>query len=173
MLGAIALSACTTEGPQEQVSLQSEVRSWIDDVSAVGGTLTGQVVAPTADNLQLAPPVSEGLTFEPVGDARIERAGSSTVLTQQWSFAGEKGNYRIDGPAAMWGEDGQAIAPSLFVDMGVGAPREGTLADITDPTQVDPFPIVAVAVGSGVALLFIAGVIKHYAVKTQQQPLDH
>jgi hypothetical protein len=58
----------------------------------------------------------------------------------------------------MWGEDGQAIAPSLFVDMGVDAPREGTLADITDPTQVDPFPIVAVAVGSGVALLFIAGV---------------
>lgn len=158
MLGALALSACTPDGSSEQVVLDAEVRSWIEDVSAVGGTFTGQVVAPTNNNLQLMPPVSEGLTFEPLGDPRVEQAGSSTVLTQRWSFAGEKGNYRIDGPGAMWGEDGQAIAPSLFVDMGVGAPREGTLADITDPTQVDPFPIVAVAVGSGVALLFIAGV---------------
>ncbi|MFT6144504.1 MAG: hypothetical protein ACJAZO_002584 [Myxococcota bacterium] len=158
VLGALALSACTHEGAPEQVVLDADVRSWINDVTTVGGTLTGQVVAPTSDNLQLAPPVSTGLTFEPLGDARVEQAGSSTVMTQQWSFAGQKGNYRIDGPAAMWGEDGQAIAPSLFVDMGVGAPREGTLADITDPTQVDPFPLVAVAVGSGVALLFIAGV---------------
>ncbi len=158
MLGALALSACMSDGPPEEVVLGAEVRSWIDDVSAVGGIFTGQVVAPTSENLQLAPPVSEGLTFEPLGDARVEQAGASTVITQRWTFAGEKGNYRIDGPAAMWGEEGQAIAPSLFVDMGVGAPREGTLADITDPTQVDPFPIVAVAVGSGVALLFVAGV---------------
>lgn len=157
-LGALVLCACTPDILSEPVVLDADVRSWVNDVSAVGGTLTGQVVAPTTENLQLAPPVSEGLSFEPLGDARVERAGQSVVLTQQWTFSGDKGSYRIDGPAAMWGDDGQAIAPSLFVDLGVDAPREGTLADITDPTQVDPFPVVAVAVGSGVALLFIAGV---------------
>lgn len=154
----LALASCTPETPIEQVAPDAEVRSWIDDVSAVGGTLTGQVVAPTSDDLQLASPESQGLTFEALGDPRLEQAGSSTIVTQQWSFSGEKGNYRIDGPAVLFEDGERLVAPSLFVDMGVEAPSEGTLADIDDPTQVDPFPAVAVAVGSGVALLFFSGV---------------
>lgn len=164
----LALWGCSTPDPVLTRVQEPEVSTWVDELSASGGTLTAQVVAPVGVDASLDEPRSTGLTFTPQGDVRAEQAGDLSVVTQTWAFTGKKGSYVIDGPSASWGEDGLADPPTVFVDLGVDAPREGELADITDPLAISPFPTQMVLIASGVAVLFLAGL--WFAFKPRSEP---
>ena len=125
------------------------------------GVLHVQVAVPDGVVPLVPTPGGEGLTLESIGEMEQERVGVRQVLTWRWSVSGAAGSYEIQ-PLDLWVagvDDPLARTSSLFVDLDVEPPREGTWADISDPSRVRVIPWAWVLGVGSIALLSLAGVI--------------
>lgn len=140
-----------------------EVRTWLEgEPGANGGMLVVQTAFPAGADVQLPIPQVERLRLQPVDEPVVERIGRREVVTQQYRFTGPKGSYVVPALDAIWtpedgGEPVTASSSPLYVDLGVDPPRDGELADISDPGAVWTVPWGAVGAVGGVGGLLAAG----------------
>ena len=117
----VALAACLPETLLPRGGADG-VRTWVESHTDAGGVLVVQIEADADVEVDVPEPFAQGLAFQPQGDARVERVGGHTVVTQRWTFAGDKGMYEVVPLEALYtGPDGTGVLRSepLWIDLGV------------------------------------------------------
>lgn len=139
--------------------------TWVEGKKDGGGVLVVQLTADAKARVSLPEPEVKGLTFEPQGKERVEKVGKRVVITQRYTFTGDKGMYEVPALLAhsttAKGETDLRSEP-LWIDLGVPPPRKQKLADIDEPPKVWQSPtlwewsliaLVGVSVLAGVLFL--------------------
>ncbi len=171
---ALLLTGCVDQ--TAPLPIEHGVTTWAERVDASGGVIVAQVLLPAEQTLSLGEPTAEGLTFEARDEPRVERAGTDEIVTQSWTFTGDKDSYEIVGPQVQWGVLAPMLPSPLLVDVGVAPPRDGDLVGITEPKPIVrpkrlvPALIAGIAASMGLALL-VGGVIMFAQVTKPKPPV--
>jgi hypothetical protein len=135
------------------------LRTWVEGKKDGGGVLVVQLTADAKAKVDLPEPSVQGLTFEPQGNERVEKVGQRVVLTQRYSFTGEKGMYEVPALVAHAGQAEMRSDP-LWIDLGVQPPRKQKLADIDEPGRVwQPPTLFEWSLVGLVGVCLVAGVV--------------
>ncbi|MBW2254451.1 MAG: hypothetical protein JRI25_07620 [Deltaproteobacteria bacterium] len=162
-LAGLALVAACGGGPAGPWAVDGPVlRTWLESPADAGGILVVQLEVEADAEWDLSEPEVRGLTFQPKGEPRVEQIGERVVLTERFTYGGPEGMYEIPALVATWtGPSGEGTLRSepIWVDLAVEPPREGELADITEPPVVWTVPWGALSVVGALGMLLAGGLV--------------